>query len=83
MLHVKANDSVHTGVVVLCLNVRDAGSGALNLAWGRSSVLRFERGWYVTILEEEVRSMLLICRNKMGVTLIQRGKVATPYPAHS
>ena len=50
--------------------------GALNLVWGHSRV-RFERGCSGTVLEEEVRSALLICRNKMGVTLMQRGKVAT------
>jgi hypothetical protein len=81
VLHVKANDSIHTGVAAALLNVREGG-GALNLAWGRSRV-RFERGWSGTVLEQEVRSALLICRNKMGVTLMQRGKVTTPYPYHS
>jgi len=60
----------------------EMGGGALNLAWGLSRV-RFERGWSGTVLEQEVRSVLLICRNKMGVTLMQRGKVATPCPYHS
>ena len=77
MLRVTANDSVHTDVAAAVLKF-----AAMNLAWGHSRV-RFERRCSGTVLEEEVLSALLICRNKMGVTLMQRGKVATPYPYHS